>query len=89
MTGNVLSQVFKDIEVMNNFYLWLGLFFVSGAAFSFKSIANTKGLQVLIVVVRFISILLMLFGSIFLMIKYGTRDPIPKNSSFFNLENFA
>lgn len=70
---------------MNSFYLWLGLFFVSGAAFSFKSIANTKILQIIIILVRLISILLMLFGSIYIMINYGTKDPIPEDGGYFNI----
>lgn len=78
MTGNILSQVFKDIDILNSFYLWLGLFFLSGAAFSFKSIESTKGLQFLIIIVRFVSIILMLGGAVYLMAEYGIKTPKPQ-----------
>ena len=89
MTGNILSQVFKDIDVLNNFNLWLGLFFLSGAAFSFKSIESTKGLQFLIIIVRFVSIVLMLGGAFYLMVEYGVKTPTPKGEGYFNISNFA
>ena len=38
MTGNTLSKLFDEVTVLNTYYFWLGLFFVFGAAFSFKSI---------------------------------------------------
>lgn len=79
MTGNVLSKVFNEVYLLEEFNFWLGLFFVSGAAFSFKSIESTKGLQFLIIIVRFVSILLMLFGAVYVMIEYGIKTPTPKD----------
>ena len=69
--------------------MWLGLFFLSGAAFSFKSIYNTKALQVVIIVVRFISIVAMIIGAIYIMIKYGVKSPVPDGEGVFNIDNFA
>lgn len=89
MTGNILSVVFKDVDILKEYEVWLALFFLSGAAFSFKSIENTKSLQFVIIVVRFISIVAMIIGAIFIMIKYGVKSPIPNNEGVFNMENFA
>jgi len=54
------------------------LFFLSGAAFSFKSISNTKALQFVIIIVRVISIVAMIIGALYIMIKYGPKNPVPK-----------
>jgi hypothetical protein len=74
---------------MNDFKLWVGLFFISGAMFSFKSIEKTKVMQFVIIVVRFISIVAMIIGAIYIMIKYGVKSPVPSGKGVFNIENFA
>lgn len=89
MTGNILSVVFKDVEVLKQYELWLGLFFISGAAFSFKSIEKTKVMQFVIIVVRVISIVAMIIGAIYIMIKYGVKSPVPDGEGVFNIDNFA
>ena len=71
MTGKTLSKVLASIPVLNTFEFWLGIFFISGAAFSFKSIEKTKALQIFIVIVRAVSIMLMLVGAIIIMIQNG------------------
>lgn len=65
------------------------MFFLSGAAFSFKSIQNTKALQFFIVIARFISIIAMILGSVYIMIKYGVQSPVPSKGGVFNYKNFA
>lgn len=71
MTGKTLSKLLSQVPVIGTFEFWLGVFFVSGAAFSFKSIEKTKGLQIVIITVRFISIILMLLGAIIIMAQNG------------------
>ena len=65
--------------MLEEFNFWLGLFFISGAAFSFKSIESTKALQFIIIIVRFVSIFLMLFGAVYVMYEYGIKTPKPKD----------
>lgn len=89
MTGNILSVVFEHVDILDEYSFWLGLFFLSGAAFSFKSIENTKALQFFIIVARFISIVAMIIGAIYIMIKYGVQSPVPKDGGVFNISNFA
>ena len=89
MTGNILSNVFEDVQVLKEYEVWLGLFFLSGAAFSFKSISDTKALQFFIIIARFISIIAMIFGAAYIMIKYGVRNPTPSGEGIFNIDNFA
>ena len=69
MTGNILSKLLQDVPVLNSFYFWLSIFFVAGAAFSFKSIEKTKVMQAILVVVRFVSIALMIIGAIIIMVQ--------------------
>ena len=69
MTGNILSKLFDDITVLESYYFWLGLFFLTGAAFSFKSIENTKIVQVTMISFRMLSVILMIIGSIVIIIQ--------------------
>lgn len=62
---------------------------MSGAAFSFKSIENTKALQLVIIVVRFISIVAMIIGAVYIMFAHGVKTPTPSDGSYFNLSHFA
>ena len=91
ITGKALSKLFSDVPVLGLFEFWLGLFFISGAAFSFKSIDKTKVLQVIIIAIRFISISLMIIGSIIIMIQNGyIQSFTPENgNSAFNLDYFG
>ena len=89
MTGKTLSKVLNSVPVLNTFEFWLGIFFLSGAAFSFKSIEKTKGLRIFIVIVRAVSILLMLVGAIIIMIQNGrVRSFVPEKGGVFNLDYF-
>jgi hypothetical protein len=45
----------------------MGLFFISGAAFSFRSIDKTKVMQIIIVGLRTITIFLFIFGALYLI----------------------
>ena len=91
MTGNILSKIFVDVSVLESYYFWLGLFFVIGATFSFKSIEKTKIVQALMITFRLLSVLLMLVGSIMIMIQNGgVKDLAPEGeSSFLNTEYFG
>jgi hypothetical protein len=71
MTGKTLSKLFANVTVLNTFEFWLSLFFVSGAAFSFKSISKTKPLQIITITVRFISVFLMILGAFIIMGQNG------------------
>ena len=70
ITGKTLQNVFHDVNVLNSYYFWLGLFFLSSSLFSFGNIHNTKPIQYIIIIFRFISISLMIIGSIIIMIKF-------------------
>lgn len=91
MTGKVLSRLLGDIEVLNTFEFWLMVFFVLGAAFSFKSIEKTKAIQIIMISVRIISILLLVIGSIFIMAQNGgIQDLAPEGGNvFFNAPYFG
>lgn len=56
---------------LDKIYPWLGLFFISGAVFSFKDVASTKILQIFIIVIRCLSIGAMLVGAVYIAIAYG------------------
>lgn len=53
---------------------------MSGALFSFKNVQQTKVLQYMIVVVRFVSILSMIFGAIYIIMKKGSKGLVPSGS---------
>ena len=42
MTGKIMHEVFKDVNVLNNYYLWLSLFFLISATLSFRDVTSTK-----------------------------------------------
>lgn len=70
---------------MGNFNFWIFVFFLSGAAFSFKSISHTIGLQASIAGIRCFSIILFIFGTIYLMFKDGIQDMTPIEGGVYNL----
>lgn len=83
-----MSQVFENLNESNwlrNFNFWIFVFFVSGAAFSFRSIDKTKIMQIIIVGVRVISIVLFLFGAIYLCFKEGVKKLTPPHGGVFNI----
>lgn len=73
MTGKIMSQVFKNVDWLREFDFWVFLFFISGAVFSFRSIDKTKIMQIIIVGMRVISILLFLFGAVYLFCRDGIK----------------
>ena len=91
MTGETLSRLFEGVAVLESFQLWLGLFFISGAAFAFKSIEKTKVMQVVMMGVRFLSIVLMFIGAIVIMVQNrGIKDLAPEGGNpFFNSQYFG
>lgn len=81
MTGKIMSQAFNHIEeakILQNFNFWIFIFFISGAVFSFRSIDKTKVMQIIIVGVRFMSILLFIFGAVFLFCRDGVKKMTPE-----------
>lgn len=80
IVGNTLATVFDQVPVLNTIYIWLGVFFLSGALFSFKNVQQTKVLQYTIVVVRFVSILSMIFGAIYIIIRNGNKGLAPSGN---------
>ena len=82
MTGKTLSYLFKEVTVLNYFEFWLGLFFLFGAAFSFKSIEKTKVMQTVMIFVRFLSVALMFIGAFIIIGQNGgTADLSPKEGN--------
>lgn len=80
MTGKIMSKVFDHLDENNflrNFNFWIFIFFISGAAFSFRSIDKTKVMQVIIIGVRILSIILFLFGALFLICRDGVKKMYP------------
>jgi len=69
--------VFKGVPVFDNLYTWLGVFFLSGSVFSFRNISQTKALQFVIIVARFLSILSMIVGAIYVIIRYDSQGLVP------------
>lgn len=57
--------------------------------FSFRSIDKTKVMQIIIVGMRIISILLFLFGAIFLFCRDGVKNVVPDGGGVVNMENFV
>ncbi len=53
--------------------------------FSFRSIDKTKIMQVIIVGMRIISILMFLFGAIFLFCRDGVKEIVPDGGTVFNI----
>lgn len=93
MTGNTLSKVFSDAiegsSIFSSFSFWLLIFFVFGAVFSFRSIDKTKPMQFIIISVRAISIILMIGGALYLIIKDGMKNLTPKGKGAFNVDSFV
>jgi len=44
MTGNIMSHIFDQTKVLNNYYFWLILFFILSAGLSFKDVASIKSI---------------------------------------------
>ena len=80
-----MSYVFQDVNYLGDFRFWVCVFFISGAAFSFRSIDKTKIMQVTIVVVRVLSIAMFLFGAIFLFSRDGIQNLTPKDGGVINM----
>jgi len=91
MTGNTLSKLFTGVTLLDTYYFWLGIFFVFGASFSFKSIEKTKVVQATMIFVRFLSVFLMVIGAIIIMAQNGgIQDLAPKEgNAYFNSKYFG
>ena len=87
-SGNTLSVVFEGVPVMSSLYTWLGVFFISGAVFSFRNVSQTKVLQFVIIAVRFLSILSMIVGAIYIIIRYGSQGLVPAGTSAVTFSYF-
>lgn len=75
MTGKIMAEAFQPQDgetsgsILSEFSFWIIIFFVCGAAFSFRSVDKTKPMQMIIISVRLVSILLLLGGALFLIFK--------------------
>ncbi len=63
IVGNIISKVFTGIEFLDNYYVWLILFFVVSGFLSFRDVGSTKLVQNIIAGVRFLSIGMMVIGA--------------------------
>lgn len=84
-----MSDVFKEVNYLNDFNFWVFLFFISGAVFSFRSIDKTKIMQVIIIGVRIISLLMFIFGALYLVFSRGIKEIVPDGGGVFNINNFV
>lgn len=84
-----MSNVFEDVNYLKEFNFWVFLFFISGAVFSFRSIDKTKIMQVIIIGVRIISLLMFLFGALYLVFSEGVKEIVPDDGGVFNINNFV
>ncbi len=68
---------------------WLGvvLFATLSIMFSLGNIENSKGLQIVSVVLRFVSIFLMMLGSIITIFRFGAASP--KELTWFNFSEIS
>ena len=91
MTGNTLSKLFSGVAVLDTYYFWLGLFFIFGASFSFKSIEKTKIVQATMIFVRFLTVFLMVIGAFIIIGQNGgLQDLAPRGgNAFFNGKYFG
>lgn len=69
MSGNILSQVFHNVYILKEFDFWIILFFGICAILSFKDVSSIKFIQIFCGAIRFICIILFLFGPIYVMLK--------------------
>jgi amino acid permease len=69
MSGNILSKVFHNVHVLKEFDFWIILFFGICALLSFKDVSSIKFIQIFCGVIRFICIMLFLFGPIYVILK--------------------
>lgn len=44
ISSKILQETFEDVNYLNNYYLWLGLFFFISAVSSFKDVTSTRTL---------------------------------------------
>lgn len=80
--------MFAGVPVLDSLYTWLGVFFLSGALFSFRNVSQTKALQFVIIAVRFLSIVSMIVGAIYIIIRYGSQGLVPAGTSAFDFNFF-
>lgn len=74
-----MAQVFEkwnyetnqSTSILEEFNFWILIFFLCGSAFSFRSVDKTKVMQMLIIGVRVISIVLLLGGALYLILRNG------------------
>ena len=93
MTGNILGKVFTDAisgdSILKTFNFWLIIFFVFGSLFGFRSIDKTKPIQYVIITVRLVSVLMMIGGALYLIIKDGVKKLTPDYKGVWNFDSFV
>jgi amino acid permease len=88
LTGRTLSTVFKDVQVLDRYEFWLGLFFVVSAVFSFRDVGSTKYVQYLSMAMRFLTILLFILGALIVLGRGGSQGFSPPGYPLVQLDNF-
>ena len=69
------TDTLKEKLFIDPYYLGIIIFGVLSTFFSLGNIENSKGIQMVSTVLRFISIILLIGTSIFVMFKYGVANP--------------
>lgn len=67
ITPNILKTVFDDVEFINKYETWMGIFAFVSTIFSFKDISSMKCVSYFISVIRFTVIFLFLTVPIYIM----------------------
>lgn len=61
---------------------------MSSAVFSFRDVSGTKGIQVLSILMRAVTIVLFLVGALIIVGRDGSKGLEPPNYPAFNLDHF-
>ncbi|EGR33812.1 transmembrane amino acid transporter protein, putative [Ichthyophthirius multifiliis] len=86
--GSILSNTFYFIPLLDNSNTWICIFFFTSLLFSFKNVQNTHKLQIIIVIIRIITILALIIGS-FLIYFFQKNPKITYNMKLADFENFG
>lgn len=58
ITGNIMADLFEGVQILDNYYTWLGILFGISAILSFRDLTNMKIMQNFIGFIRFLVIIL-------------------------------
>ncbi len=72
--GQILSQIFKDYGILNNYYFWLGTFYLMVIGLNFMK--PNKIVPSFILGARYFCLILMVAGSLYIVIFDNTINDI-------------